>query len=117
MANPPEDSPVTTDSSDERTVSVMLALFMIVVTPRAIAMISAAPMKSPAPAMIDATVPCSPRPPTKPTTTAATRNRAASSGKYQPSVMPSSDLLKSDHGITANTMSTNVRPKIASTIF
>src|SRR5271167_1906689 len=86
-ANAPEDSPLTAPSSACSTVSVIPALFMITVTPRATAMISAAPMKSPAPEMMPVTVPSSPSPPTSPTSTAPTRNNAANSGKYQPRVM------------------------------
>ena len=75
-------------------------------------MISAAPMKSPAPAMIPVTVPSSPSPPTSPTSTEPTRNKAASSWKYQPSVMLSREELKSPHGITEKIISPNVSPKI-----
>src|SRR5215472_9933234 len=99
-ANAPDGSPDTTDSSPCSTESVIEALFMIVVTPRATAMISAAPMKSPAPEMIPLTMPSSPSPPTSPTSTAPTRNNAASSGKYQPSVMPSSEDLNNDKATT-----------------
>ena len=90
---------------------------MITVTPRATAMISAAPMKSPAPAMIPFTVPSSPRRPTRPTITAPTMNSAASSGKYQPSVIPSRDELKSLQGMTEKIISPKVRPTIHSTTF
>src|SRR5215831_8633908 len=116
-ANAPDGSPDTTDSRPCSTESVIEALFMIVVTPRATAMISAAPMKSPAPAMMPVTVPSSPSPPTSPTSTAPTRNNAASSGKYQPSVMPSREALKSPHGITEKIISRKVSPKIHSTVF
>src|SRR5690348_2015213 len=116
-ANAPDGSPDTTPSSPCSTESVIEALFMIVVTPRATAMISAAPMKSPAPETMPVTVPSSPSPPTSPTSTAPTRNSAASSGKYQPSVMDSSEALKSPHGITEKIISAKVSPKIHSTVF
>jgi hypothetical protein len=67
-ANAPGGSPLTALSSPCSTV----------VTPRATAMISAAPMKSPAPEMIPVIVPSSPSPPTSPTSTEPTRNSAAS---------------------------------------
>src|SRR5215831_16406601 len=88
-ANAPDGSPDTTDSRPCSTESVIEALFMIVVTPRATAMISTAP----------------------------TRNNAASSGKYQPSVMLSREEEKSPHGITEKIISTKVNPKIHSTAF
>src|SRR6516165_5723648 len=116
-ANAPDGSPDTTDSSPCSTESVIEALFMMVVTPRATAMISAAPMKSPAPEMIPVTVPSSPSPPTSPISTAPTRNNAASSGKYQPSVMDSREAEKSPHGITEKIISRKVSPKIHSTTF
>ena len=97
--------------------SVIPALFMMVVTPRATAMMSAAPMKSPAPEMMPVTVPSSPSPPTSPISTAPTRNSAASSGKYQPRVMDSREGLKSPHGITEKIISPKVSPKIHSTVF
>src|SRR6516162_1580063 len=116
-ANAPDESPLTADSSECSTESVIPALFMMTVTPRATAMISAAPMKSPAPLMMPLTVPSSPSPATRPTTTAATMNKAASSGKYQPRVMLSSDELKSAHGITEKIISRKVSPKIQRTSF
>src|SRR5215471_12362245 len=115
--NAPLGSPLTAPSRACSTVSVIPALFMMVVTPRATAMMSAAPMKSPAPEMMPVTVPSSPSPPTSPTSTAPTRNSAASSGKYQPSVMPSREALKSPHGITEKIISRKVSPKIHSTVF
>ena len=63
------------------------------------------------------TVPSSPSPPTSPISTAPTRNNAASSGKYQPSVMPSREALKSPHGITEKIISPKVSPKIHRTVF
>src|SRR6516162_5723743 len=116
-ANAPDGRPDTTDSRPCSTESVIEALFMMVVTPRATAMISAAPMKSPAPAMMPVTVPSSPSPPTSPTSTAPTRNSAASSGKYQPRVMDSREEEKSPHGITEKIISAKVSPKIHSTVF
>src|SRR5215471_1736022 len=116
-ANAPDGSPDTADSSPCSTESVIEALFMMVVTPRATAMISAAPMKSPAPETMPVTVPSSPSPPTSPTSTAPTRNNAASSGKYQPSVMLSREDEKSPPGITEKIISTKVNPKIHSTAF
>ena len=95
----------------------MLELFMTTVMPRAKAMMNAAPMKSPMPDTMLLTMPSSPRRPSRPTITAPTRNRAASSGKYQPSVMVSRDSLKSDHGITEKIISTKVSMKTQMTAF
>src|SRR5215469_3127155 len=99
-ANAPEGSPLTAPSSACSTVSVIPALFMMVVTPRATAMMSAAPMKSPAPEMMPVTVPSSPSPPTSPTSTAPTRNSAASSRRYQPRVMDCRDVFFNDTATT-----------------
>ena len=99
-ANSAPDRPVTSPSNACRTVSVMPELFIMTVTPRANAMMNAAPMKSPMPAMIELTIPSSPSLPTSPMMIAATRNRAANSGKYQPQVTRSMAGKKSDHGMT-----------------
>ena len=56
----PRDVPETAFSIQCRTVSVMYAFFITTVIPRASTMISAAPRKSEAPAMIVVTVPSSP---------------------------------------------------------
>src|SRR3954468_3347976 len=70
IANVPEDRPETAFSIQWRTVSVMYEFFMTTVMPRAKTMMSAAPMKSAAPATIVVTVPSSPRPAMMPMTTA-----------------------------------------------
>jgi hypothetical protein len=67
--------------------------------------------------MMPVTVPSSPSPPTRPISTAAAMNSAASSGKYQPRVMDSREELKSPHGITEKIIDPNVSPKIHSTVF
>ena len=115
------DRPLTRPSSEFSTVSVMLALFMTTVTPRASAMMNAAPMKSPMPPTIPPTMPSSPRPPIRPTTIEATRNSAASSGKYQYQVIVLSRSLspsaKSPHGMTEKIIRTKVNAKTHITVF
>ncbi len=74
-------------------------------------------MKSPIPATIESTIPSSPSLPMSPTTTDIIRNRPASSGKYQSSVMGTRLSLKSPQGITEKIMSKKVKPKIHSTAF
>ena len=59
----------------------MYVFFITTVIPRASTMISAAPRKSDAPAMIVVTVPSSPSLAISPITTAITKNSAAASGK------------------------------------
>jgi hypothetical protein len=117
MAKTPPARLLTTPSSACSTVSVMSALFITTVTPRASAMMNAAPMKSPIPPMIPCTMPSSPRPPMRPTTMEATRNSAASSGKYQPRVQACQLSLNSFQGMTEKIMSRKVPAKTHSTAF
>ena len=79
--NTPCEVPETASSIQCRTVSVMYVFFITTVIPRASTMISAAPRKSDAPAMIVLTVPSSPSLAISPITTAITKNSAAASGK------------------------------------
>src|SRR3954471_9346769 len=79
--NTPAEAPETAASIQCRTVSVMYVFFITAVIPRASTMISAAPRKSEAPAMMVLTVPSSPSLAITPMTTAITKNSAAASGK------------------------------------
>src|SRR5262249_49274489 len=77
------DEPLTAFSIQERMVSIVWVLFRITVTPRARTTAIPAPMKSRKPVVMYPVIFFSPYPATRPTTTAATRNIAVSSGNHQ----------------------------------
>ena len=81
---PTAQVPLTALSIQLRIVSIVCVLLRITVTPRASTTATPAPMKSPKPCVMFPVICFSPKPATSPTTTAATRKSAVSSGNHQP---------------------------------
>ena len=81
---PTADVSLTASSIQLRIVSIVCVLLRITVTPRASTTATAAPMKSPKPRAMFPVISFSLKRATRPTTTAATRKRAVSSGNHQP---------------------------------